>query len=232
MTATVHAPSRGPRDAVPRGTDGRTRGRTLLRVGGRTVFGLLVVLLVGLVAVPAVLGLETRTVISGSMEPAIPTGSVALIRPAEATPPAVGDVVLFASAGQQHDVLHRAVGTRELEGVEHYVTRGDANARDDPWLVAPDEVIGTVVAHVPHLGHLAALQGSRRLLALVLAAAALVIVAMEIPFWYRFIRYGRAAFEPTDAAVGADPSPDAPTTGLVRRPRDRGPAARNTREPA
>jgi signal peptidase len=104
-----------------------------------------------------------------SMDPAIPKGSLVIVR---ATVPAaltVGDVVTYQHRGAT--VTHRVASIQEYGDARVFTTRGDANDAADPDPVTFDDRVGLVVAQLPVLGYLvAALQASGRLLSLAAAA--------------------------------------------------------------
>ncbi len=100
--------------------------------------------------VMSVSGHRFYVVSSGSMEPAIPTGSLvfvntrALFSEAEA-----GDVVCFEAANGE-PVIHRAVAVYP-EGIE---TKGDANSASDGISTGVSNYVGTVDLHIPAAGYL------------------------------------------------------------------------------
>ena len=126
------------------------------------------VLLLLAVTVPRAFGVVPYCVASGSMEPAIPTGSLVLVDTGD-TSPKVGEVVAFDATGKT--VTHRVAAITDMG----YVTKGDANAVEDPNLLLPDRVIGTYVAHVPLAGFLFLEPGPR------IAWIALLVVATFLP---------------------------------------------------
>lgn len=100
--------------------------------------------------IPRFLGYEIYTVVSGSMEPAIPVGSAVYV--AETAPEEIqdGDVIAFVSEGSV--VTHRVVRNRLVEG--EFVTRGDANDAEDMHPIDYEDLIGRVEYHVPFIGQL------------------------------------------------------------------------------
>ncbi|MCL8027372.1 hypothetical protein [Nocardioides bruguierae] len=110
-----------------------------------------------LVVLLAALVLDARVLLfrSGSMEPAVPAGSLGLAREVPAADLRVGDVVsVLAPSGTR--VTHRVESlTRGPDGTATLVLRGDANDAVDP---APYSVrtADRLVAHVPGLGHVVA----------------------------------------------------------------------------
>lgn len=130
------------------------RVRQVLRVLQSAVLtlgaGLGVVVLVG-VAAGVVFGIRPVVITSGSMEPAIGTGDLALTRPVPAGDIEVGDVVTVpTSTGAR--VTHRVVSTEPRDGVVLLRLQGDANESPD----AEDHLVARVdrvVAQVPAVGY-------------------------------------------------------------------------------
>ena len=108
------------------------------------------VLAIALVAVPRVFGMELRAIITGSMTPDIPVGSLVVIVPTKAEDIKVGDDISFVNAGDKV-VTHRVVEI-DRENNE-FITWGIANPPNA--LDAPNQyenIIGVVRFHVPFLG--------------------------------------------------------------------------------
>ena len=127
----------------------RRRGRLLLAAAGIGTVSLLVGLLFLTVA-PAVLGLRSDVVLSGSMRPALEPGDVVVSAPVGAAEVQVGDVVVVPDPARPGETLvHRVDGVRP-DGL--LVTRGDANVGPDSTPVAPDEVRGAGRLRVPYVG--------------------------------------------------------------------------------
>jgi signal peptidase I len=137
------------------------------------------------IALPVLLGCRALVVMSGSMEPALPTGSVVLVKriPAEAI--AVGDVVSFRSPENPSRVLtHRVQSVGLVDGRLQVQTRGDANTGTESWNIDPQGTVGRVVFHVPLLGFaLAPLQGALPRLLLVVVPALLLAVRLIADIW-------------------------------------------------
>jgi signal peptidase len=96
-------------------------------------------------------GFKELTVLSGSMEPTIKTGSVIFIK-AQADYK-IGDVITFALNDVKIPVTHRIKEMQVNSGVPYYVTKGDANNGPDQNLVPRDKVIGRVLFSVPFVGY-------------------------------------------------------------------------------
>src|SRR5699024_10647649 len=99
-----------------------------------TIVLIFLAFIVGMVAVskvsgqqPNVFGYELKTVLSGSMEPLIQTGSVIVVRQTDGTDHfQEGDIVTFVTE-EKLLVTHRII---EVEGAE-YITKGDNNNGPD-----------------------------------------------------------------------------------------------------
>lgn len=102
------------------------------------------------VTVPRLMGYEVYDVISGSMEPEIPVGSVIYVKSCEPSTLEEGDIVAFYSGDEV--VAHRVTENHKLDG--DLVTKGDANEIEDFSDVPYRDVIGRVVRHYPVLGEI------------------------------------------------------------------------------
>lgn len=102
------------------------------------------------VVVPRFMGYEVYHVISGSMEPEIPVGSIVYVEAVRPEDIAVGTVIAFQSGDSV--ITHRVVENHLVEG--EFTTKGDANAGEDMNSVDYDNVIGRVARHYPVLGAL------------------------------------------------------------------------------
>jgi len=123
------------------------------------------VILCLVLAVPRFAGVQTYIVVSGSMEPAIPVGSLVYSKEADPQTLVPGDVIVFYSTdaaeasggsadGSAVPITHRVVENHTDEG--EIITKGDANAANDLFPTAYANVEGKVVLHIPKLGFLAA----------------------------------------------------------------------------
>ena len=103
------------------------------------------------VTVPKALGYQVYKVVSGSMEPAIPTGSLVFIKGMEASEVEAEDVIAFyGGPGSNSIITHRVVENRVIMG--EFVTKGDANEDVDMNPVDYNEFIGKVSFSIPAFG--------------------------------------------------------------------------------
>jgi signal peptidase len=114
------------------------------------VVAAIVALAVGLTVVPAVAGGHTLTVLSGSMVPRLPVGSVVVDKPVPAGSLRVGDIVTYAKG---HDLItHRIVQVKSDSGDPVFTTKGDANNTADQKPVHASQIRGKLWYDVPYIG--------------------------------------------------------------------------------
>lgn len=166
---------------------------------GALSLGLLLVLLQSSV-VP---GYEVRIVQSGSMEPAITTGSVVVIQKKDAY--VEGQVVTFgAETSNSIPTTHRIVGTEVQNGELVYLTQGDANEEVDAQAITKDDVRGVVLFTIPALGFLLDFARQPLGFALLIGVPALVIIFEEVSKIVAAVRVEKAKKEEEDK-VETDP---------------------------
>lgn len=117
---------------------------------------LLILLIIACIplTLPKVFGFHIYTVISGSMEPAIPTGSLVYVHYEDPGSIQKQDVIAFY--GQNADgsiITHRVVSNSEAMG--QFITKGDANKEKDMNPVSYENYIGKVTLSVPVIGGIA-----------------------------------------------------------------------------
>ena len=137
-----------------------------LQTAGRLMSVIGVLLMVIVIAacltlvIPKIAGYDAYVVVSGSMEPNIPVGSIVY---SEETDPALlrtGDVIVFVDPSRgTTPITHRVVSNNPFTG--NIITKGDANENEDVNPVAYENVVGVVRAHVPRIGFTAAMFTSK-----------------------------------------------------------------------
>lgn len=141
-----------------------------------TLLLLLLVLFCLPLTVPRLSGYHIYSVISGSMEPAIPTGSLVYIKEEAPELLTEGDVVAFYGARDSASIItHRVVENRVVMG--ELITKGDANQTNDMNPIPYANVIGKVKYSIPGAGKAAELftSGQGKILAGCLIGAAVVL---------------------------------------------------------
>ncbi|HWS49293.1 MAG TPA: signal peptidase I [Candidatus Methanoperedens sp.] len=93
-------------------------------------------------------------VVTGSMEPAIKTGSVVFVKNVDPTLIKRGDIIAFTSPNDSKDtILHRVHSIKSTNPLR-FSTKGDANNSPDPWDVMDVGVKGVSFASLPYLGYI------------------------------------------------------------------------------
>ena len=94
-----------------------------------------------------------KIVQSGSMEPAIKTGSIVVIH--QTREYEVGNIItFFFSPRDTIPTTHRITKVTSADGEVRYQTKGDANQSQDPQLIEKEAVIGKVLFSVPYVGYI------------------------------------------------------------------------------
>ncbi len=176
----------------------RAVGSVLLAAAGVAVVG------------AGVCGVRLTPVLTGSMAPSAPAGSLVLTVPVAGEDVAVGDVLAFRPPAPYEvvdgrPVLHR-VAEVDADAEQPWMrTRGDANAQADPWrfrLDAPTQA--RAAFHVPHVGRALALASDRTLRMIGVGIPALFIV---LATFARLWRDAGAQVERRDAGAQLEGSP-------------------------
>lgn len=162
MTAIANRPL-----AVDTRTNARTRtGKAAHRkkgalhyIGAGLSFGLLALvalIAVLVIALPMMTKSTPYTVLTGSMTPSYPAGTLVIVKPADAQQIRIGDVVTYQIASDKPEVVtHRVTKIIEpttTDGTISFITKGDANSLADAAPVKPVQVRGVVWYAVPFIG--------------------------------------------------------------------------------
>lgn len=189
MTTTIESRSQvaAPRDPEASETAAPRRARRALRAlrsaAAIVLLGALLLAVGALVVVPRVAGWVPLTVLSGSMEPTIPTGSQVVAAPvvgeAEVARLQVGDIITVMPYPEDPTlVTHRIVERIDSAAGVSFLTQGDANGAVDDWQVDATQIRAEVKYWVPGAGYVAtALDGRQKSTAIVVVAGALLLYA-------------------------------------------------------
>lgn len=172
------------------------------------IFQLALILLLALVCVVAfgakipVLansGFSFYAVVSGSMEPTIPVGSVIKVGKYKLDELQVGDIITYQviddSTNKVNVVTHRIAQLDKLEDnqvigegdeqiektVVNYkiVTKGDANNAEDNYEVKPGNIIGKYEMYIPYLGYISAFAQTQLGFVLMIVLPAVILILWE-----------------------------------------------------
>nr|WP_269448519.1 signal peptidase I [Metabacillus kandeliae] len=103
---------------------------------------------------PQLLGYQLKTVLSGSMEPGIHTGSLIAVKPGgDMTRFVKGDVITF-HMDEKTIVTHRVLSVVKRDGHVFYETKGDSNQSPDSQLLQSSNVIAEYSGFtIPYAGY-------------------------------------------------------------------------------
>ncbi len=106
--------------------------------------------------ITAALGVDTpfMVVVSRSMEPTINVNDIIVVKSIDPKQIEVGDIIVFENPmGRDIPIVHRVVDKVSLpNGLIGFVTKGDNNPVNDPWVVSEELVIGEVIFVIPQIG--------------------------------------------------------------------------------
>jgi signal peptidase I len=163
------------------------RPKTWYGVLGQTIAwiiaGLLFALILVLVVVPRLTGSTPYTILTGSMVPTMPPGTIVVTRPEPFSVIRVGDVLTYQIAsGQPAVVTHRVLGINvEADGSQTLTMKGDANPSPDLKRVIPKQVRGVVWYSVPYVGYVGAVgSADTRSVAARVVGAGLIAYALYV----------------------------------------------------
>ena len=131
----------------------------LYYIGMGLSWGLLafVALVAALVIVaPAVTGSTPYTILTSSMEPGLPPGTLVVVKPIDPDEIVMGTVLTYQlESGEPTVVTHRVVaiqGETVADGERQFITKGDANSAADEKPVKEVQIRGAVWYSVPWIG--------------------------------------------------------------------------------
>lgn len=135
--------------------------RTGLSLG---ILGLILMLGMVVVAVPALAGATPFTVLTGSMEPHLPPGTLIVVKPVDTDEITMGDVITYQlESGKPAVVTHRVSAVAVGDDNERsFTTIGDNNTEPDAKAVQEVQVVGKLWYSVPLLGYVNNAVGQHR----------------------------------------------------------------------
>jgi signal peptidase len=153
------------------------------QAGEWVLLGLAVAVALAAVVVPRLAGATPYAVLTGSMQPGMPPGTLVVVKPVAPADVEVGDVITFWPREDDPTVVTHRVESLGIDaaGRTTFVTRGDANGAPDPHAVRSYQLVGERWYSVPYLGYLTdLLTGQQRALGILLVAGALLLYAIAM----------------------------------------------------
>ncbi|KXU47029.1 MAG: signal peptidase I [Coprobacillus cateniformis] len=131
-----------------------------------------------LMFVPNFIGYKGFAVISGSMEPKIPVGSIVYAKEAAFSDLEVGDVISY-KINNDTMVTHRIYSIDEKK--QTVVTKGDANEKVDTAEVKSNQIVGKVAMSIPLIGYITIYAKTPIGIIAICAIAAILILLNFLP---------------------------------------------------
>ncbi|WP_104196831.1 signal peptidase I [Cryobacterium sp. M15] len=132
---------------------------SIWRYLGLALSAALLLLVVGLgvllVVIPKMTGATPLTVLTSSMEPGLPPGTLVIVRPVAAEALRIGDVVTYQMVSNGAKVVtHRIISiTSSSDGSRSFIVQGDNNSAPDDDPVLAEQVQGRLWYAVPYVGY-------------------------------------------------------------------------------
>ncbi|MHC2997786.1 hypothetical protein OB08_00170 [Microbacterium sp. HJ5] len=181
-----------------RSDDERTSVPRMILTGfSWAILALVALLAIVVVVVPFVTGSKPYTVLTGSMAPQYPPGTLVVVKPAGIDEINLRDVITYQlESGRPEVVTHRVVAVgAAADGEPLLITRGDANDADDPDPVREVQIVGKLWYSVPYIGWINnVVTGEARAWAIPILVAGLFVYGLvAIAMGFRDRRRAKAA---------------------------------------
>lgn len=106
------------------------------------------------IVIPATSGATPMTILTNSMAPTYPPGTLVVVKPIDADLIRIGDAITYQlKSGEPEVVTHRVVAISSTDGETSFTTKGDNNDVADSMPVKPVQIRGTVWYAVPYIGY-------------------------------------------------------------------------------
>jgi len=155
----------------------------ILNILGNAVLIILIAIgvLVAFSLIPIKGNYRIMSVMSGSMEPALPVGSLIVVKPSSNY--RVGDIITFLpidAKTKEENVTHRLYSIEETGSRRIITTKGDANKDPDERTITQDRVIGKHLFTVALLGYVLTYIKTLPGLILIILVPSIIIVYEEV----------------------------------------------------
>lgn len=120
------------------------------------LLALVLLIAVLVILVPAVTRSTPYTILTSSMEPGLPAGTLIVVKPIDPEEIRIGTVITYQlRSGEEEVVTHRVIeiqGETTPDGERRFITKGDANGAADAEPVREVQIRGAVWYSVPWIG--------------------------------------------------------------------------------
>lgn len=131
----------------------------------------------------SVFGYRMYSVLSGSMTPVHPKGSLVIVRITDPKEIKVGDDITFYNPGSEQDIwTHRVIDVIDNYGNNGvcFKTQGVANSQEDPFITIGGNVVGVVVFSIPYAGYVLEFIQHNTMISIVIIILALTLIKLLI----------------------------------------------------
>ena len=135
---------------------------------------------------PTILGYRFYNILTGSMEPNIPTGSLVITKNVDLNDIKVGDVISFGEG--TNATTHRVKEVHNNNGIQ-FTTKGDANNVNDPRPIDGSEVFGKVVFHIIGVGYLVGFIQNNLILSMFILIVFMLMFSLSKKYYIRNKNY-------------------------------------------
>ena len=160
----------------------KSRSRKILNSLTTIIVVMVVILAIMLVGV-RLFGLQVYSVLSGSMEPEYPVGSLIYVKAVDYKELKVGDPITFL-LDKDTVVTHRIIEVlvdEEDPNTIRYFTQGDANGIPDAKSVHYKNIIGTPVFTIPYVGYVSNYIQNPPGMYIAISAGAILLMLVFLP---------------------------------------------------
>ena len=168
----------------------------LLHALGLVISGALLLLVLMLFAllviVPKITGATPLTVLTSSMEPHLPPGTLIVVGPVNTDDLVIGDIATYQiHSGEPAVITHRITAiSSSTDGTRSFQFQGDNNSLPDPYLVLSAQIQGRLWYSVPLIGYANNfVNGASR--ALIIPAVAVALLGYSAVMLVAGVRAGR-----------------------------------------
>jgi len=124
---------------------------------------------------------------SGSMMPAVKTGSVVMVKPE--TDYKIGDIITFGPYSKtKAPTTHRIYDIKVVDGQPVYITKGDVNNMPDAREISQKDILGKVLFSVPLAGYAVAAARKPLGFSLIIIVPAVIIIGDEVKKIYNELK--------------------------------------------
>lgn len=148
-----------------------------------TIIVVMVVILAILLVGVRLFGLQVYSVLSGSMEPEYPVGSLIYVKEVDYKELKVGDPITYL-LDEDTVVTHRIIEIlidEEDSNTIRYFTQGDANGIPDATSVHYKNIIGTPVFTIPYMGYVSNYIQNPPGMYIAISAGAILLMLVFLP---------------------------------------------------